>query len=76
METLEEVEESAWNTIYPERGREYWSAASLQVPRPKDDKGLSLLSTEGFLSLGTGTKRSHFGSTAFLDDIVYFEIRW
>lgn len=40
----------------PERGREYCSATSLHVPQPKDVKGLLLLSTEGFLSPGTGTK--------------------
>lgn len=56
MVTLEEVEESVWNMIYPQRRRENWAAASLQAPHPKDDKRLSLLSTEGFLSLGTGGK--------------------
>lgn len=56
MVTLEEVEVSAWSMIYPERGREYWSAASLHVLHSKGDKGLSLLSTKGFLSLGTGSK--------------------
>lgn len=56
MVTSEEVEDSAWNVIYPGGGREDWSAASLHVLHPKDDKGLSLLSTEGFLSSGTVTK--------------------
>lgn len=46
----------ALNMNCPERGREYCSATSLHIPHPKDDKGLLLLSTDGFLPPGTGTK--------------------